>query len=457
MEKSILYTIVQTRVSLEGLGVRIEEMPIANGNMYSELYIHPYKNDVFNILILNIHEEYLHELMQKVQVLGVYLNDKSVNVEINFYILQTDIVLENSEQYGYEVYTGAADKESVIAFCRDRSIDLIYLDNPDFITTLYKEGVPHQLAETKEQLENEIEAFLTGKDIAWNLNVPVWNTTWFTKDIDESDITENPRQLMSIAASELGYNHAQINFVRGLVNKIMQIRRCEEMLLSYIQKKNYHERNHTQNDVYGYETFYDFSYEINYHLGNYYFLISGTIDMIGRLLAETYNISVTDVKPNIEHAAFQMALSEHNILLAYYFADTENNEWMTWLKRKRNYVAHESEVSYTDILQDKTTRITEAEVERKLLELRNWDEMKGHFGNDRIDNMMEVARSVIRMKEDHEVYTKNAMQIKYTDYETRQLGEAIFHPLIDVKSDYSHIRDLINFVTSELWAMGTHE
>lgn len=432
-------------------------MPIINGVIYPELYIYPHNNDEFKVLLFGIEEDYLYELMQMISVAKTYAAEIGRAIDIKFYVSKTASIEINKNKYGYITFDAyGMTRKSLLEYIATENIDLIYKEDEEFITKLYTKRLPVQLAENIDQLENEIEAYLTGKNIPWLLGTPIWNTTWFIKNVEELDIMQKILQLQNLSQTKLNYNPAQKNYVRALSNKATQIRYCEEKLLGLIQMKNYSERNHTIKNVHNYNEFYDYSFELNYHLGNYYFLISGAMDIIGRLLMSVYKIPSGDnIKPNIEHSNFQCALSEYNEILAYFYADEELNSWMVWLKRKRNYVAHESESSYSDVIHEKKVKLTDQEVENKLNQLRDWNAMKLMFGEDAIIKQMEDARFVIRLKEDNKVWTRDAMIIKYYNFEDREPSEALFHPLIDIKADYNKVRSILNFTASQL--MGEHE
>ena len=211
-----------------------------------------------------------------------------------------------------------------------------------------------------------------------------------------------------------------------------------------MQKKNYSARNCIVQNSYGYDDYYDYSFELNYHLGNYYFLISGCLDILARLLADIYDIAINNtVKPNIERSEFLAALLPKSQPLYDIYSEEKLNSWAVSLKRKRNYVAHESEASYTTILKPKNEKISDAEVKKKVRALQNWNAMRLLVGDSAVESNMHFAEFVIRMKEDNEVLTKDAMQFNYYDSVTHMEQMAFFHPLIDVKFDYEKIEHIL--------------
>ena len=420
-------------------------MPTINGVTFPELNIHPAPNSVFRVALLNIDEGYLYILMGKLEILKHYLSDIGSDFEIEIRAVRTEALEGNKEKYSYSLFDDLRkDVDGILSFAHSNNIDLIYSDDKELIAELYKSGNPFQYAETTAQLENEIEAFVTGKNVPWDFDSPVWNATWFSKYIENQPLMGNLRELHNIASGTLGYSGVQISFVRALQHKAMQVRHCEEIILSLIQRKHYAERNYTIRNSYNYDDFYDYSFEIDYHLGNLYFLLSGTFDIIGRLLTDIYSISGKDVRPNIEHSKFLEQLKTKNTEIFNLYSEKEMNEWMIWIKRKRNYVAHESEVSYSDVIKAKKTNLTDAEVEVKVDAMKKWDALRMLLGDNYVESQKYIGRYVVRTHEDNEIITKNAMQVNYWDSEKSEIAMVLFHPLVDTKADYDKYQILLD-------------
>lgn len=420
-------------------------MPTINGTTYPELNIHPAPNTIFRIILLTINDDYLFSLMEKLDVLKHYLSDVGSDFEIEIRVARTKTLDTQKEKYGYSVIDDLGkDVNKILSYAHSNNIDLLYSDDLELIAELYKSGNPFQYAQTITQLENEIEAFVTGKNVPWDFNQPVWNATWFSKYIETQPLLGNLRDLSNIAPGTLGYSSVQTSFVRALQHKAMQVRHCEEILLSLIQRKHFAERNYTIKDSYNYDAFYDYSFELNYHLGNLYFLLSGTFDIVGRLLTSLYGISGKDVRPNIEHEKFLEQLKIKNTELFNLYSEEEMNDWIKWIKRKRNYVAHESEASYTNVIKPKKTKMTDIEVEAKVDAMQKWEALRMLLGDEYVESQKSMGRFVVRMHEDNEIITKDAMQINYFDSDKRKTATVLFHPLIDVKADYDKYQTLLD-------------
>ncbi len=426
-------------------------MPTINGTTFPELNIHPAPNAIFRVMLLDTNESYLYSLMQKLEILKHYVSDIGADFEIEIRVANTESLASNQEKYRYSVFDDLnKGVDPILSYAHSNNIDLIYSDDLKLIADLYKTGKPFQYAETTAQLENEIEAYVTGKNVPWDFNQPVWNATWFSKYIETKPLLDNLRNLNNVAPRELGYTNTHMSFVRALQHKAIQIRYCEETILSLVQRKHYAERNYKIKDSYGYDSFYDYSFELNYHLSNLYFLFSGSFDIIGRLLTELFSISGKDVRPNIEHEKFLEQLKTKNDDLYALYSELTMNKWIKWIKRKRNYVAHESEASYTNVIREKKAKLSDTEVNAKVDAMQKWDAFRILIGDEYVESQKEMGRFIVRMHEDHEILTRDAMEIKYYDNEKREIAMVLFHPLVDTKADYNKFELLLDATAKAL-------
>lgn len=428
-------------------------MPLVNGELYPELNIYPVDNKTLNVAIDGIDDRDAISLAHKVAVATAYIDEKYTDLcSIQLYIRSSDIIEAQDKACPYKTFESLLDdRQAIHAFAKQNDIDVFHSTNKELIRELYKDNPSFELSESNQQLDLEIEAFLTGKNISWSLNSPAWNSTWLNKSTDNLSLTNGLHGLLNSAQGKLQYSQKQIGLVRALLNKAGHIRHCEENLISFVQRKNYSARNCIVQNSYGYDDYYDYSFELNYHLGNYYFLMSGCLDILARLLVDLFNITINNtVKPNLERREFLAALQPKSQELYDIYCEEELNRWAVALKRKRNYVAHESEASYTTILKPKKKKISDSEIKKKVESLHNWSAMRLLVGDDIVESNMRFTEFVIRTKEDNEVLTKDAMQFTYYDPVTRTEQMAFFHPLIDIKFDYEMIERILNQTVSVL-------
>jgi hypothetical protein len=426
------------------------EVPIVNGRMYPELNIYPIDNTCLRILILDIKEPVLATFIDKLNTLRSYIADK-YDEKYKFDVIINDSGYDEETQklHGFRTVTiEANDKEMITDFALKNDVDVIYGSNEKLILSLYQGQKPFELTFVFEELSLEIESFLTGKDIAWSFHDAVWNATWLSKYNESDAIMQSVMKLLNKFQTDNPQKQKYIDFARALTNKAGHIRHCEEILTSLVQKKNYSERNHSIKNSYGYEDSYDYSFEITYHLGNYYFLMSGCIDIIGRLLQKMYRLG--DEK-NIERVEFIEKLEAKNKELADIFSNKTMNDWIIWLKKRRNYVAHESNTTYSDVLKSKKEKTPDSDISKIVEGLKDWKNLELLVGRARVGYLKEDAKFVVRMYEDSTILTKDAMSIPWFNQETQEHETRLFHPLINIRADYDRInsllRDTVNLLT----------
>ena len=415
-------------------------MPTVNGNMYPELNIHPIENPELSILLLDVDDALLPDFLEKLNVLRTYIDDKYDNqYSFRLHINSESYSKQIQQKYGFTVAQLNKQKSAVLDFASANNIDVIYSSDTKFVLELYQGQHPYELLDKFSEVKLEIEAFLTGKDIAWSFDDAVWNATWLSKYNQSDAIMQNVMKLLNKYQTQ-GGSREQIDYSRALTNKAGHIRHNEEALISLVQKKNYSERNNSIKNSYGYTDSYDYSFEITYHLGNYYFLMSGVIDIIGRLLNKTYGLGS---EQNIERAKFNEKLAKSNKELVSLFTEKVMNDWIIWLKKRRNYVAHEANTTYSDVLKSKAKKTPQAEIDKIVNGLKDWGALAALVGAEHVENMKQDAKFVIRIYEDSTILTRDAMSIPWFNYEEKSWDTRLFHPLINIRADYDKIYELL--------------
>ena len=409
--------------------------------MYPELNIHPVESNSLSLILLDNEEEQLQLFLERLNVLRSYIEDKYQNkYSIHLFVNNVEYSKAIQKQYGFEVVELTKNKTEILDFANKNNIDVIYSSNKELILELYQGQNPFELTSVFDEVSFEIESFMTGKDIAWSFNDAVWNATWFSKYNQSDALMQAVMKLLYKYQTKKGSTQVQIDFARALTNKAGHIRHCEEVLTSLVQKKNYSERNNSVINAYGLKDFYDYKFEITYNLGNYYFLISGTIDIIGRLLNKTYRLGG---ERNIERDEFHTLLVKFNKDLVDLFSEKVTNEWIIWLKTRRNYVAHESNTTYTDILMGKKERAPQSAIDAIVEGLKDWNALAIFADPVRVNYMKEDAKAVVRMYEDSTVYTRDAMSVPWFNKDTDKAELRTFHPLINIRADYHKIEKLL--------------
>src|SRR5882757_4525528 len=130
--------------------------------------------------------------MSKPSILKYYLSDLGSGFEIEIRVTSSENFETNKGRYGYKVFADLEqDKDKILEYAHANNIDLIFTDDSELIIELYKTGKPFQYAETTLQLENEIQAYVSGKGVPWDFSQPVWNATWFAKHIENAPLLGN--------------------------------------------------------------------------------------------------------------------------------------------------------------------------------------------------------------------------------------------------------------------------
>ena len=420
-------------------------MPYSQGEIRPELNVNPANGDVLNVLVLLGAEIDIPTFSNNLGSLSDYIEDRFNNqYRINIIYQSSEEIEKLKEVYEYDtVALENIETEIIEKIVKELDVDVLYSGSEKLLSELMNRYLPASTVDSEDELKLEIESFMTGKNIAWSFDNPVWNITWMFKFSSSNALTSKYMEYLNKAQGFLSYDSKQIGYVRALVNKTGQVRFAEEQLLAYIQQKNRSERNGMTKDTYNYDVFYDYSFELSFHLGNYYFLMSGCLDIIGRLFNEVYAIGLGWKDTNIEHAKFQDAIRPKNEKTYNAVTAEGTSEWVTWLKRRRNHIAHASSPNYSNILQEKSVKLTDTEIDNRIKAMpavmRLLSAIPGAAGK----SIYEQAKFFVRLHEDYGVWTRDGMEIVAYDSVKKKDIKTLFHPLIDVKYDYDKFAKLL--------------
>ena len=176
-------------------------MPYIEGNTYAELNIYPTNNKELVVALISVSDEVFKNLVHKIFIATAYISDKFKGLcSIRLITVSSAATEKYKKRYQYETFTDLEmNSRDVIDFAKTNNIDVLYSDDKTFIQEFYKEAQPFELADSIEQLELEIEAYLTGKDVAWSLSVPTWNSTWLSKSMDNKALMYTLNTLLNAA------------------------------------------------------------------------------------------------------------------------------------------------------------------------------------------------------------------------------------------------------------------
>jgi hypothetical protein len=416
-------------------------MPIVSGNMYPELKLQMLDSSEFNVLILGeLTADHLF-FLSKLDVLHNYIGDRiGDGTKINVHALKSDKrnmyeALESVSVHQLE----AINAKSIAELIQSTDADVI-LDTEQLISDkdVIDNDEKYLVVRDLDATEVECETFLVGRNIAWIFKDPMWNTTLFTRYYMRAGLCRDTFYFMGEAADKNGYTQDQVERVRFLTNKIGQIDYCKDIINSYLQKKRRAYR-HGNTDQ-------DFNFELNYHLSNYYFLISGGLDIIARVLNDVFSLGITHFGGlGLEKDDLTKALEKDHPDIAKLYGVKKVKEWIEWLKERRNYVAHEGGVHHTQLVEEKAVKMTPEELERKIDEQTDWPLMKTMLTPEQYQAQRDMVANIVRM-DDYDEVAADVMLVK-----TRG-NTKVFMPLRNIDHDYKHFQDITRETIEKLRA-----
>lgn len=388
-------------------------MAIVDGVMYSELRERLYGHDSLTILIARDKELY-NALIKDLRVLRAYLEDISINLQIKV------------------SFADSIDKNTLGENLRKGDVDVALIDegvfnDKDKISLIRYTQIVH----TKEELVEEIGAFLVGNEIYWNFDSPVWHGTSLSRYTLGQGITIKAQEFFDYIQSEklsekltarARYLWAKTNLLsysRDLLTYVLQLRRktCRR----------------------GYNEYQNFSIEINYHLTNFYFLMASAFDIVSRFLNEYYSLGINDFKKlALEKKTMLDRLKESVPDLYIFVSETENNKWISWLKRRRNYIAHDGGVGHAPLVKEAQVKLTDKEVSDIVDAQTDWEYLAVIMPQTIYDQYRRSTEEMVRLKNDYEVVAEDIMVVESKD------GSEIFSPLISIHYDYDKFSQIVN-------------
>ena len=388
-------------------------MAIVDGIMYPALHERLYVHDSLTILIARDKELY-NTLIKDLRVLRAYLEDISINLQIKV------------------SFADSIDKNTLGENLRKDDVDVALIDEGVFNDKDKPSLVRYtQIVHTKEELKEEIGAFLVGNEIYWNFDSPVWHGTSISRYTLGQGITikaqeffdyiqrEKLSEKLTARARYLWAKTNLLSYSRDLLTYVLQLRRktCRR----------------------GYNEHQNFSIEINYHLTNFYFLMASAFDIISRFLNEYYSLGINHFsKLALERETMLDGLKKSVPDLYTFLNETENNKWVSWLKRRRNYIAHDGSVGHTSLVKEVQVKLTDKEVSDIVDAQTDWESLAVIMPQTIYDQYRRSAEEMVRLKNDYEVVTEDIMVVESGD------DLEIFFPLISIHYDYDKFSQIVD-------------
>lgn len=335
----------------------------------------------------------------------------------------------------YEV--DISDSEAILKLAEQLDIDVIYDTKQVFSkkqTFLHDDK--YKIVSKFDDLIAQCETFLVGRQIPWLFSSPTWHMTLFMRYYSRPGSCVDTYNLMVVAKTKYGYTGQQIERLRYLTNRIAQIEYSKDILSVLLQKKRRASRHNIQQD---------YSFEINHGLSNYYFLITGGLDIMARIINDVFNLGITSFNAiALEKNDFQEVIQVKKPALARTLKVKKNMDWMKWIKERRNYVAHEAGINHTPLLKEKKKQMTPQELENKVDREMDWSFAKAMLPPQYYQNLRDIVKDQVRLDNDYEEISRDVMVV-------RSKGTTkLFHPLRDIDYDYKRFIEILSKVEIRL-------
>ena len=388
-------------------------MAIVDGIMYPALHERLYGHDRLIILIARDKELY-NALIKDLRILHVYLEDISINLQVKV------------------SFADSIDKSALGDSLRRDNVDIALIDEGVFNDKDKASLARHtQIVHTKEELEAEIGAFLVGNEIYWNFDSPVWHGTSISRYTLGQGITIKAQEFFNHIQSEK-LSEKLTARARYLWVKTNLVSYSKDLLAYTLQLRRKAYRR-------GYDEYQNFSIEINYHLTNFYFLMASAFDIISRFLNEYYSLEIKNIRElALEKKTMLSRLKKSVPDLYIFLSETENNKWVSWLKRRRNYIAHDGSVGHTSLVKRRQVKLTDTEVSDILDTQADWERLAVVLPQAVYDQHRQLAEEMVRLKNDYEVIAEDIMVVESKD------GSEMFSPLISIHYDYDKFSQMVD-------------
>lgn len=393
-------------------------MPIVEGRMYPELHPKLFRHHTLTIGVIGLESDYI-DLRRDLRVLESYAAntlESDIHVKLKF--------ISSIDEVEKDV--------------KDSDIDLL-LDSKSEIS----KDQSHILSRTalvvlnQNDLKNQIEAFLVGNGVFWLFEEPVWNSPPLLRCIRKSGVSKNIHDAFINYQNSRDPDPKIVGRFRMLVNKTNSAMLCRDYLDFVLQSRRKSRRREFNEQ----QTYHD---EINYHLTNYYFLLASSFDIIARLLNEKYSLGLTKYSElAVEKKVFIKELKGKSDSHAI-FSEKDNNAWISWLKRRRNFVAHDGAISHTELVSDNPDKLSDDELERVVDEQADWNFIRSVFGENLYHEHRQLVMNIIKHKNSYKVEKEDIMVVDSNG------KEELFFPLLSIGYDFEKFSTIMNeFIDAE--------
>lgn len=414
-------------------------MPIVNGQMYAEAQglVH---FDELNVLLLGSLSSELRTFAIQVDTLHAYITGtlgSNVRIKLNC----TDAVAENVAQALRITRhsTGELTEANLSSVARQLDIDVVFDQNSQLSRRYVQESFyEFQVTGTASELTNSCEDFLVGHSIVWLFSNAAWNTPMFMRYFGRPGICSDYFSFMGECISTKGYSTEQQDRVRYISNRLGQVEYSKDMIHYHLKRMRKAERNGLPDTG---------NLELNYHLGNYYFLMTGIMDSMARLINNVYKLGFTHPRDlALEKSQFIEANRRKRTGFVRILTNKVFVDWLSFLKERRNFIAHDGDMRQSPLVEPNATQLTDDEVTQLVDQKMDWNYARSILPPESVQAMRDQAAQMIRIERDYRVIAKNVMIVP----DIRTGGTKIYQPLRSIEYDYDKLHDVMGKLLERL-------
>jgi hypothetical protein len=425
-------------------------MPIVSGYHIPEIVNPRARPSVFNVLLLDLSFNqvstvsiYVDMLHNYLDTLGLSRNRIRLHVATDNETSIHGLTIMNDELKAHVIDIESKDEILELASLIDADI---ILDEKDRFTKneIFKKSDSLVIVQYfNPQFNDLLNAICTGWDVPWNFREPIWNASWISKYLERGTLAKRVFDFMDTSRMK-NYTDEQRHIVRNLSNKISQVNHCKQLLDYNLILRRYAKRHNVKAE--------DILFEISYELNNYYILISGCLDVMARLINDVYELGFEPYQSyTLDKKEFLKRLTKKRKSLASDISLNKYLDWMDWMKKRRNMLAHESYLYLTPLVKRKDVQLSEAEIEQAVNAAFPYDDyVRAGIDSSYIDGLKEMQRFQIDLEQNHETVIEDTMTMTKQDRKTGVEKEVLFLPLRAIEDDYKNMCELINRIMKNL-------
>jgi hypothetical protein len=396
--------------------------------------------DELNVLILGALSGELTSFAIQVDTLHAYITETlHSNVRIKLHC--TNAVTENRAR-ALRIMRHDIDEPTDVnlqSVAKQLDIDVV-LDQSNQFSERYAQDnfYEFQIIKKVPELASSCEDFLIGHSIIWLFSNPSWNTPMFMRYFGRPGVCSDYFKFMGQCTSKNGYSSEQQEKVRYIANRLSHVEYSKDIIQYHLKRMRKAERNGLPDTG---------NLELNYHLGNYYFLMAGIMDSMARLINNIYKLGFTRYsdlaleKPQYIEANRRKRTGFVRILTNKAFAG-----WLSFLKERRNYIAHDGDMRQSPLVEQNDTLLTDEEVEQIVNQRMDWNYAAMILPPETIQAMRDEAAQMVRIERDYRVIAKNVMVVP----DSKTGGTKIYQPLRSIEYDYEKLRRVMELLLERL-------